>query len=216
MAGRMNDGDEQLLRGRVYGHDHDDPNPGPLPHQTYAALVGGPLDGLLLDIGWAPLGGLHSVGSTRWTPPSGLHSGAPDDDGLHSRTHHDVPHRTRCASRRCPALSCVNDERRLKRIMKRADPAVYPGIYITCVHDHVKALCERARRGRAEDLADHSGCQPLDCRNVALTGENISAWQQTLDRIDQRLAARPPLPPRTRRRPGGSPDYREPATGRDL
>ncbi|MYY09843.1 hypothetical protein GT204_13195 [Streptomyces sp. SID4919] len=51
----MNDGDEQLLRGRVYGHDHDDPRPGPLPHQTYAALVGGPLDGLLLDItGWRP------------------------------------------------------------------------------------------------------------------------------------------------------------------
>ncbi|MGW0563165.1 hypothetical protein ACWDZ4_21735 [Streptomyces sp. NPDC003016] len=47
----MNDGDEQLLRGRVYGRDHDDP--GPLPHQAYAALVGGPLDGLLLGIaGW--------------------------------------------------------------------------------------------------------------------------------------------------------------------
>ncbi|GHH88519.1 hypothetical protein GCM10018793_68490 [Streptomyces sulfonofaciens] len=45
--------DEQLLRGRVYGRDHEDP--GPLPHQTYASLVGGPLDGLLLDItGWRP------------------------------------------------------------------------------------------------------------------------------------------------------------------
>ncbi|MEU4089797.1 hypothetical protein [Streptomyces aureus] len=43
-------GDEQLLRGRVYGRDHDDPDPGPLPHRTYAALMGGPLDGLLLDI----------------------------------------------------------------------------------------------------------------------------------------------------------------------
>lgn len=51
----MNDGDEQLLRGRVYGHDHDDPDPGPRPHRTYAALVGGPLDGLLVDItGWRP------------------------------------------------------------------------------------------------------------------------------------------------------------------
>jgi len=51
----MNDGDEHLLRGRVHGHDHDRPNPGPLPHQTYAVLVGGPLDGLLLDItGWRP------------------------------------------------------------------------------------------------------------------------------------------------------------------
>ncbi|MGY4928513.1 hypothetical protein [Streptomyces sp. 900105755] len=43
-------GDEQLLNRRVYGADHDDPNPGPLPHRTYAELVGGPLDGLLLDI----------------------------------------------------------------------------------------------------------------------------------------------------------------------
>lgn len=48
-------GDEQLLRGRVYGADHDDRDPGPLPHKTYAALIGGPLDGLLLDItGWRP------------------------------------------------------------------------------------------------------------------------------------------------------------------
>ncbi|WP_434482079.1 hypothetical protein [Streptomyces sp. NBC_01340] len=41
-------GDEQLLRGRVHGHD--DPGPGPVPHQTYAAPMGGPLDGLLLDV----------------------------------------------------------------------------------------------------------------------------------------------------------------------
>ncbi|KAB1984232.1 hypothetical protein [Streptomyces triticiradicis] len=46
-------GDEQLLNRRVYGVDHEAPNPGPLPHRAYAALVGGPLDGLLLDIhGW--------------------------------------------------------------------------------------------------------------------------------------------------------------------
>ncbi|MFF5393373.1 hypothetical protein ACFY5H_34580 [Streptomyces sp. NPDC013012] len=53
----MNDGDEQLLRGWVYGRDHDDPDPdpgpGPKPGRTYTELVGGPLDGLLLDIhGW--------------------------------------------------------------------------------------------------------------------------------------------------------------------
>ncbi|WNE93855.1 hypothetical protein PS467_00090 [Streptomyces luomodiensis] len=64
---RAQAGDEQLLRGRVYGCDHDDPDPGPLPHQTYAALIGGPLDGLLLfselsvgnvlqeDVGWSSL-----------------------------------------------------------------------------------------------------------------------------------------------------------------
>ncbi|GHD75492.1 hypothetical protein GCM10010336_51380 [Streptomyces goshikiensis] len=45
------DRNEELLRGRVYGADHD--HPGPLPHRDYAELVGGPLDGLLLDItGW--------------------------------------------------------------------------------------------------------------------------------------------------------------------
>ncbi|AOR35966.1 hypothetical protein BFF78_37320 [Streptomyces fodineus] len=38
-----------------YGCDHEDPDPSPLPHQMYAALIGGPLDGLLLDI-------------TRWRP----------------------------------------------------------------------------------------------------------------------------------------------------
>ncbi|MEF3117664.1 hypothetical protein [Streptomyces chrestomyceticus] len=47
------DRDEELLCGRVYGTDFDDPHPGPRPGRMYAELVGGPLDGLLLDItGW--------------------------------------------------------------------------------------------------------------------------------------------------------------------
>ncbi|MFI2235624.1 hypothetical protein [Streptomyces chrestomyceticus] len=49
------DRDEELLRGRVYGTDFDAPHPGPRPGRTYAELVGGPLDGLLLDItSWTP------------------------------------------------------------------------------------------------------------------------------------------------------------------
>ncbi|RNG36072.1 hypothetical protein [Streptomyces botrytidirepellens] len=49
----MDGDDEQLLRGRVYGHGYDDPNPSPRAGQTYVELVGGPLDGLLLDVtGW--------------------------------------------------------------------------------------------------------------------------------------------------------------------
>ncbi|MFC7267127.1 hypothetical protein [Streptomyces lutosisoli] len=49
------DRDEELLRGRVYGQDHDNPRQGPQPGRTYGELVGGPLDGLLLDItGWMP------------------------------------------------------------------------------------------------------------------------------------------------------------------
>ncbi|MET8749960.1 hypothetical protein ABZW32_07705 [Streptomyces sp. NPDC004667] len=46
--------DDRMLRRRVYGGDHDDPDPGPRPGHRYGELVGGPLDGLLLDVtGWS-------------------------------------------------------------------------------------------------------------------------------------------------------------------
>ncbi|MBP0454023.1 hypothetical protein J5Y04_31450 [Kitasatospora sp. RG8] len=46
--------DDALMRGRVYGADHDDPDPGPRPGRAYRELVAGPLDGLLLDVtGWS-------------------------------------------------------------------------------------------------------------------------------------------------------------------
>ncbi|MET8566245.1 hypothetical protein ABZV75_38915 [Streptomyces flaveolus] len=49
----MNRGDEQLLRGLIYGADPD--HPGPFPGRSCVELVRGPLDGLLLDItGWRP------------------------------------------------------------------------------------------------------------------------------------------------------------------
>ncbi|MFD4257958.1 hypothetical protein ACFWR9_10105 [Streptomyces sp. NPDC058534] len=38
----------EFMRGRVYGADHD--SPGPCAGRVYAQLVGGPLDGLLLDV----------------------------------------------------------------------------------------------------------------------------------------------------------------------
>ncbi|MEN8652001.1 hypothetical protein ABCR94_15645 [Streptomyces sp. 21So2-11] len=41
---------DELMRGRVYGADHDDPDPGPQPGRQYRELVAGPLDGLLLDV----------------------------------------------------------------------------------------------------------------------------------------------------------------------
>ncbi|MFI5864660.1 hypothetical protein [Streptomyces sp. NPDC051546] len=87
------------------------------------------------------------------------------------------------------------DKNRLKRIMKRHDPAIYPGEYITCVNDPAKALCEKARRGNSEGLPSHGGCLPLDCRNVALTPENVAAWQRVIAHIDRRLASRPLMPP---------------------
>ncbi|MET8682422.1 hypothetical protein ABZW18_33905 [Streptomyces sp. NPDC004647] len=90
------------------------------------------------------------------------------------------------------------DKHRLKRIMKRNDPAIYPGEYITCVNDPAKALCEKARRGNSEGLPSHGGCLPLACRNVTLTPKNVAAWQREIARIDKRLASRPTLAPRLR------------------
>ncbi|GHB57609.1 hypothetical protein GCM10010347_29690 [Streptomyces cirratus] len=88
------------------------------------------------------------------------------------------------------------DKHRLRRIMKRNDPAIYPGEYITCVNDPAKALCEKARRGNSEGLPAHGGCLPLACRNVTLTPENVGAWQREIARIDKRLGSRPTLAPR--------------------
>jgi hypothetical protein len=38
----------EFMRGRVYGAEHDDP--APRDGRSYVELIGGPLDGLLLDI----------------------------------------------------------------------------------------------------------------------------------------------------------------------
>lgn len=82
-------GDERLLRGRGYGFGFDDPDPGTLPWQTYAALIGGLLDGSLLDItGWRPEevddGGALSTELSRWPGGRALydpHPGEPRTPG---------------------------------------------------------------------------------------------------------------------------------------
>ncbi|MBO7935666.1 hypothetical protein JTP77_006815 [Streptomyces sp. S9] len=89
----------------------------------------------------------------------------------------------------------VLDPDRLKRIMRKHDPAVYPGKFITYVHDPAKALCEKARTTAVEGLPEHGNCQPLACQNVALTPENRRQWQAELDSIVTRLEASLPPPP---------------------
>ncbi|MHC0429663.1 hypothetical protein ACX6XY_05655 [Streptomyces sp. O3] len=88
----------------------------------------------------------------------------------------------------------VIDRLRLKRLMERGDPAVYPGTYVTCIHDHAKALCRPRRDTAGRDRPDLGTCRPLQCRNVALTTDSADAWRKEIDRIDERLSA-PPLPP---------------------
>jgi integrase len=81
----------------------------------------------------------------------------------------------------------VTDPRRLARLMSRHDPAIYPGKYVTCVFDHTKALC-----GTRPDL---DNCQPLHCRNVALTEANRAALRDELAALDAVLGRVPAPPP---------------------
>jgi hypothetical protein len=101
----------------------------------------------------------------------------------------------------------ITDPRQLRRLMTRADPAVYPGSYVTCVFDHTKALCRHTASGNHSNRPDLGTCRPLDCRNVALTPDNFLAWQAELDHIDARLNTAPPLPPLLRRQLDARRDY---------
>lgn len=78
----------------------------------------------------------------------------------------------------------IADEKRLARHMRRHDPHIYPGEFVTCVYNPDRALC---RRGDADgpSLPD---CQPLKCRNVALTAENADAFLAWLQHMDHVLA----------------------------
>ncbi|MFK0258662.1 hypothetical protein [Streptomyces sp. NPDC090445] len=94
------------------------------------------------------------------------------------------------------AGSVITDIRRLHRVFARHDPEVYPGTYVTCVFNLDKALCRphgasHEERPRPAPL----DCQPLECRNVALTPGNAAARAAEADRLHEQLGARPNLPP---------------------
>ena len=93
------------------------------------------------------------------------------------------------------AGNVITDEHRLARLMRRNDPAIYPGTYVTCVYRHDTALCRGSRNSSGTDLPELTDCKPLTCRNVALTPANITAWQTERDALDAHLARRPRLPP---------------------
>jgi hypothetical protein len=75
------------------------------------------------------------------------------------------------------------DRRQLAKLMARHDPHIYPGRFVTCVHNPDRALCHNGTR-TSPSLGD---CQPLACRNVALTDANLAEWDQQLADIDRAL-----------------------------
>lgn len=91
------------------------------------------------------------------------------------------------------AGSVITDPRRLERTLRRADPAVYPGKYVTCVFNPDTALC--LGKCATKSRPNLAACRPLDCANVALTRANHAALCGEMSHIEHELAGRPALPP---------------------
>lgn len=89
----------------------------------------------------------------------------------------------------------ITDAHRLKRLLRRDDPAIYPGTYVTCVFNPDKALCLKRRWHDQHTGPRLSDCEPMACANVVLTPDNTTTWHNEIATIDQRLTDPPPLPP---------------------
>jgi hypothetical protein len=84
--------------------------------------------------------------------------------------------------------SVVTDGRRLLRIMRREDPHIYLGHFVTCVYNPQKALCRRQLTTDGhQTMPDLASCQPLHCHNVALTSGNLEALTDQLHKLDTHL-----------------------------
>ncbi|MFD3458263.1 hypothetical protein ACFWVM_00970 [Nocardia fluminea] len=93
------------------------------------------------------------------------------------------------------AGAVVTDDRRLQRLLRRADPAIYPGIFATCVFDPQKALCQHDRDRSGTARPSLGTCRPTECANAALTTGNLAALRAELNHLDRQIALRPSLPP---------------------
>ncbi|WP_338785163.1 hypothetical protein [Streptomyces sp. DG1A-41] len=92
----------------------------------------------------------------------------------------------------------VTDEARLRRILARHDPHLYPGTFLTCVYNPDRALCRNP--ASPADLPVMSDCQPLACRNTALTPANLQALTSHLTELEEALVDGERLAPYVRHR----------------
>lgn len=92
--------------------------------------------------------------------------------------------------------SVVTDRHRLRRVLARHDPEVYPGTYAICVFNPDKALCRpRIPPTGSRSVPVPLDCKPLECKNVALIADNTRALSAEAERLDTRLRGGPVLPP---------------------
>jgi hypothetical protein len=64
------------------------------------------------------------------------------------------------------AGTVLTDPRRLTRLMRRQDSAIYPGAFATCVFQPDKALCQPRRDLAGATRPGLGECRPLECGNV--------------------------------------------------
>ena len=80
--------------------------------------------------------------------------------------------------------------------MRSEDPHLYFGHFVTCVYNPDKALCRRQLAAASEQtMPDLANCRPLQCRNVALTADNLTALTNQLHQLDTQLATADLLAP---------------------
>ncbi|OZC47864.1 hypothetical protein CH251_25945 [Rhodococcus sp. 06-462-5] len=89
----------------------------------------------------------------------------------------------------------ITDSTRIKRLMKRSDPAIYPGTFALCVFDPDKAMCQPRPDQGGNVLPQLGHCQPLECSNTALTTANLDALRTEHHHLEQELTTRADLPP---------------------
>ncbi|MEV5200513.1 hypothetical protein [Streptomyces sp. NPDC053720] len=92
----------------------------------------------------------------------------------------------------------VTDEARLRRVIARHEPHLYPGRFLTCVYNPDRALCRTP--ASTADTPAMADCQPLACRNAALTSDNHHALSQHLAQLTTALANGDRLAPYLRHR----------------
>lgn len=114
----------------------------------------------------------------------------------------------------------VTDETRLRRIVARHDPKVYPGAFVTCVYNPDRALCRVPGAGDDPDGPRLADCRPLACRNTALTPGNRTALAAHADELDTALTGGDLLalrtPPPDRAAPADHRIPRPPCPGADV
>lgn len=89
----------------------------------------------------------------------------------------------------------LTDPVRIRRFLRNHEPNVFPGTYSTCVFNPAKALCQPHNDSKNDLLPALGDCEPLECGNVALTADNITALRAELASLATELAQRPALPP---------------------